>query len=143
MWLYCGPHACLPTLVIASANLVPFFVIYCRWEVNRSPLLKMTPRYFTSEDSCIIVPDIVIGVLVCLLPLLLRMKCTRIYLDGSNCAPCLLYHCSTLASIVYNLSIFPSSVSPATPYVMSSMNPKLKSSMFWLICCSISSRSVL
>src|SRR5579859_8192056 len=138
MWLYCGPHACLPIFIIASANLVPFFVIYCRWEVNRNPLLKMTPRYFTSEDDCIAVPDIVIGMLVCLLPLLLRMKYTRTYLNDSNCAPCLLRHCLTFASIVCNLSTFPSSVSLATSYVISLINPKLRSFMFWLICCGIS-----
>jgi hypothetical protein len=54
----------------------------------------------------------------------LRVKCTRIYLDLSNCIPCLLLHSSASYNKFISLRALYPSDSPSIPWIIPSINPR-------------------
>ena len=107
------PQVLFAILDIAKANFVPFFTTCWMCCLYRSPLSKMTPRYLASPAGCIVVPEIVIVAVV--LRLLFLVKCTSMYFDGSNRAPCLVLQVSAFSSITFRSLAFSSSVPRCTP----------------------------
>ena len=136
IYLNFASHVDLIMLVIASANLLPFLMIYCVCALNRSSLSKITPKYRASSVGVIVTPAV--STVALALRFLCLVKCTSTYFDSSNRAPCRFRHSSASFSLSCIFSAFPMSVNPYTSKAISSMNPSPSSPG-----CGISSRSSL
>ena len=121
-YLQGAPQLVLAMRASASAALVAFFAMFCRWLLKFNFLSTVTPRYLASLAGLIIIPLISRDASVVLL--VLRVKWTRMYFDGSNWAPCFRRHISACCRIWLSFFAFSLSDLPLTPYMMSSIKPK-------------------
>lgn len=136
IYLNSAPHVDLIMLIIASANLVPFLVMYCMCALNRSSLSKITSKYHASSVDVMMIPAA--STVAFALRFLCLVKCINTYFDSSNCVSCHFHHSSVFFNLACIFSAFPMFVNSRTSKAISSMNPSASS-----LVCDMSSRSAL
>ena len=100
----------------ANANFVPFFMAWFVYVENFSFRSNITPRYFTSIVGLIVMcPRWIVALWVVSLFL---VKCTSMYLLGSNCAPCHCLHVSLVSNIRSRASTFSSVTTRRLSFVL-------------------------
>src|SRR5947207_11497981 len=99
IYLNFASHVDLIILVIASANLLLFLMIYCMCTLNRSFLSKITSKYHISLIDMIM--TLIVSIIALAFRFLYLVKCINTYFDSSNHASYRFCHFSAFFSLSY------------------------------------------
>ena len=115
----------LMILIIMSANLLLFLMIYYIYTLNCSFLSKIISKYHALSIDVIM--TLVVSIIALALHFLCLMKCINIYFDFSNHISCHFRHFSIFFTLSCIFSAFFMFINSCIPKAISSMNPSSSS----------------